>query len=197
MIFFDPKPSCDVKHWTSHPSMSRQAKQIKHSLHTFVSSPIGLSGSESLLQCEKEVGEPTSEAGGVGSSLFTSACPSTSMATRSLRDSENKEWWRKPQIKKTSSYCTRTGSASSPHQKKVNYSAWTEMTICCRAWKRDVLSAYCFSVLPFWESCSPVWVSGWPAAGSGCSRWLSSALQTCWATKKRTAFSIKQCHSAM
>ena len=53
-----------------------------------VSSPIGLSGSESLPQCEKDVGEPTSEAGGVGSSFFTSAGPSTSMATRSLRDSE-------------------------------------------------------------------------------------------------------------
>ena len=55
-----------------------------------MSSPIGLSGSESLLQWEKEVGDPTSEAGGVGSSLFTSG-PSTSMATMSLRDSEGKE----------------------------------------------------------------------------------------------------------
>lgn len=59
-------------------------------LHTLVSSPMGLSGSESLPQCEKEVGEPTSEAGGVGSSFFTSAGPSTSMATRSLRDSGQK-----------------------------------------------------------------------------------------------------------
>ncbi len=56
-----------------------------------MSSPIGLSGSESLPQCEKEVGEPTSEAGGVGSSFFTSAGASTSMATRSLRDSEAEE----------------------------------------------------------------------------------------------------------
>lgn len=61
--------------------------QFSRQLHTFVSSPIGLSGSESLPHCEKEVGEPTSDAGGVGSSLLTSACPSTSMATRSLRDS--------------------------------------------------------------------------------------------------------------
>lgn len=56
---------------------------------TLLSSPMGLSGSESLLQCENGPlgkGEPASEAGGVGSSLFTS----TSMATRSFRDSEHK-----------------------------------------------------------------------------------------------------------
>lgn len=51
---------------------------------------MGLSGSESLPHCEKEVGEPTSEAGGVGSSFFTSVTLSTSMATRSLRDSEKR-----------------------------------------------------------------------------------------------------------
>lgn len=57
---------------------------------TLVSSAMGLSGSESLPHCEKEVGEPTSEAGGVGSSFFTSVTLSTSMATRSLRDSEER-----------------------------------------------------------------------------------------------------------
>ena len=51
---------------------------------------MGLSGSESLPHWEKEVGEPTSEAGGVGSSFFTSVTLSTSMATRSLRDSEER-----------------------------------------------------------------------------------------------------------
>lgn len=52
---------------------------------------MGLSGSESLPQCEKEVGEPTSEAGGVGSSFLTSAGASTSMTTRSLRDSVERQ----------------------------------------------------------------------------------------------------------
>lgn len=57
---------------------------------TLESSANGLSGSESLAQCEKEVGEPTSEAGGVGSSFFTLAGGSTSMETRSFRDSERR-----------------------------------------------------------------------------------------------------------
>lgn len=47
---------------------------------------MGLSGSESLPYCEKGVGEPTSEAGGVGSSSGAV----TSIATRSLRDSEER-----------------------------------------------------------------------------------------------------------
>lgn len=62
---------------------------------TLVSSPMGLSGSESLLQWEKGLlsrGEPTSEGGGVGISLFTlHGGPSTSMATRPLRDTADGE----------------------------------------------------------------------------------------------------------
>lgn len=50
-----------------------------------MSSAMGLSGSESLPDCEKELGEPTSEGGGVGTVTL-----STSMATRSLRDSEGR-----------------------------------------------------------------------------------------------------------
>lgn len=68
-----------------------QLAALGSSLPTLESSANGLSGSESLPQCEKEVGEPTSEAGGVGSSFFTSAGGSTSMETRSFRDSEEEE----------------------------------------------------------------------------------------------------------
>lgn len=68
-----------------------QLAALGSSLPTLESSANGLSGSESLPQCEKEVGEPTSEAGGVGSSFFTSAGGSTSMETRSFSDSEEEE----------------------------------------------------------------------------------------------------------
>lgn len=201
VALFSPKPhqimtSSDVKHWISNQNTSRlnilciplcplpsdcQALSRCYSVRRRLGSPHQRLAEWAAHSSHLPVHPPPWQPG-----------PWETLKTGEKND-EGNHWLKKKKEKlQTTVHRNKMPAISRPHHKRSTALNEDNDRLLQNTQRVRFLCAYCFSAPPFWEPYSPVWVSGWPAAGSGCSRWLSSALQTCWAATSKEKHSVKR-----